>query len=315
MRRLCLALSSLLLLSCGDGSSSETGASTEPVGSGEIHEIQIRVGEFVFDARAAGPENGEPVLLLHGFPQTSWEWKHQLEALGLAGYRAVAPNQRGYSPGARPPNADDYALSLLVDDALGVADTLGWDRFHLVGHDWGATVAWTMGVVAPERLLTITPISIPHLDAFSDEIADPTSCQYEAAWYIELFVLPDAADVLLADDSEIIRSNFEGLSIEDVEMHLATVGNRDTLDAGLNWYRANFSQRGQRLTPTDLGPVTVDTMFIWSDQDIAVCREGAEATADYVTGPYRFEILEGVNHWVPENAADRVSALLLDHLA
>ena len=170
-----LALPALLLFAaCGDSATTGSGTSpAAPTGSGEIHEIQIEASGFVFDARVAGPEDGEPVLLLHGFPSTSWEWKDQLRALGEAGYRAVAPNQRGYSPGARPEAVEAYAISNLIVDVLNIADALGFDRFHLVGHDWGAGVAWGLGVAAPDRLLTLNPISVPHPDAFQAELADP----------------------------------------------------------------------------------------------------------------------------------------------
>jgi len=306
-----LALAALFLTAaCGDGS---TNGTASPGADGEIREIRIEVGDLVFDARVAGPENGTPVLLLHGFPSTSWEWKQQLETLGRAGYRAVAPNQRGYSPGARPEAVEDYGMAFLVGDVLNIADALGFERFHLVGHDWGAAVAWVVGVVAPGRVLTLTPISVPHPDAFARELADTRSCQYAASAYVDFFVQPDAEEAFLANDNALLRSLFEGVPDEDVAVHVATLGNREAIRAGLDWYRANLPGRSGFSAPA-LGPVTVPTMFIWSDQDAALCREGAVATADYVTGPYRFEIISGVNHWVPENAGPEVSALLLEHL-
>ncbi len=307
-----LALVPLLLVSaCGDGASSAS-APAEPVGSDEIHQIQIEVGDLVFDARVAGPENGEPVLLLHGFPSTSWEWKDQLRALGLAGYRAVAPNQRGYSPGARPTAVADYEITNLIFDVLNIADALRWERFHLVGHDWGAGVAWGVGVVAPDRLLTLNPISIPHPDAFAAELADPTSCQYDASGYFDLFSQPGFENTFVANDSAFLRSVYDGVSSEDVNVHVAEIGNLDAMRAALNWYRANVSREGG-LSPAAVGQIRVPTMFIWSDEDFAICREGAEATGDYVDARYRFEVIEGVSHWVPETAGAEVSALLLNH--
>nr|MCH9683850.1 alpha/beta hydrolase [Deltaproteobacteria bacterium] len=153
--------------STGDSSSSGTEGQIDP---GEIQEIQIEVGPFVFDARAAGPADGELVLLLHGFPQSSYEWRGQLSALGEAGYHAVAPDQRGYSPGARPPELMDYAVGELVGDVVGIADALGANAFHVVGHDWGAGVAWATAAVFPDRVMTLTALSIPHIDAFDAEL-------------------------------------------------------------------------------------------------------------------------------------------------
>lgn len=270
----------------------------------------IDVGELSFDARIAGPADGEPVLLLHGFPQTSREWSAQLAALGEAGYRAVAPDQRGYSPGARPTAADAYAGEHLVADVLGIADVLGFERFHLVGHDWGAAVAWFVGAEAPERIVTVNPISVPHPDAFSAELAREGSAQRQASFYFELFVSPDMEDTFLANDKQMLRGIYAGLPDDAVEEYVAFF-DRDALTGGLNWYRANVG--GDAFPST--GTITVPTMYIWSDQDQALAREPAEMTKDHVTGPYRFEVIEGVNHWVPELAADRVDELLLDHFA
>ncbi len=308
--RFLLALLPLLLLACGDGAS--TPAATAP--SGAIEEIEIRVGDLVFDARAAGPAAGEPVLLLHGFPSSSWQWADQLEALGRAGYRAVAPDQRGYSPGARPEGVQAYAIPNLIFDALGIADALGWARFHLVGHDWGAGVAWGVAAVAPQRLLTLNPISVPHPDAFAAELADPDSCQFEASAYFDFFVQPGFEDVLLADDASLLRGIFEGVDPADVDVHLRTLGTPDAMRAALNWYRANVS-RETGLGGGSVGLIDVPTLFIWSDQDAALCREGAERTADFIAGRYRFEVIEGVNHWVTEIAGTEVAQLLLEHFA
>ncbi len=301
------AASVLLSLLTACGSDDDT---TSPEGSAEIEEIQIESGDFVFDALAAGPESGEPVLLLHGFPSSNWQWREQLEALGLAGYRAVAPNQRGYSAGARPPAVADYAMPNLVFDVTGMADALGWERFHLVGHDWGAAVAWIVGVFAPDRLLTLNPISVPHPDGFNAERTKPGSCQYSASSYIDVFVMPGSEAIFLANDNIMFRSIFDGVPAAAVDRHIELLGNRDAMRAALNWYRASA---GPDLSMSTLGPIEVPTLFMWSDEDIAICRESAEATADYIDAPYRFEVFEGVNHWITEIEGERVADLLLDH--
>ena len=135
-----------------------------------LEHLEIPVGRFTFDARAAGPAEGDPVLLLHGFPESSHEWRAQLRALGGAGYRAIAPDQRGYSPRARPIGVDNYRAEHLVADVISMADAIGVDRFHLVGHDWGAAVAWHVAGRHPERLRTLTPVSVPHPKAFADAL-------------------------------------------------------------------------------------------------------------------------------------------------
>ncbi|MGH9182018.1 MAG: alpha/beta fold hydrolase, partial [Acidimicrobiales bacterium] len=148
----------------------------------DIGRIEISVpgdGELVFDALAAGPDDGPLVLLLHGFPQSSGEWRSQLAALAGQGYRAVAPDQRGYSPGARPDGVDAYRMPLLVGDVLAMADELGAGRFHLVGHDWGAAVAWYTAAAHPDRLLSLTAVSVPHPMAFAKALASPSGDQAE----------------------------------------------------------------------------------------------------------------------------------------
>ena len=280
--------------------------------AGEISMTQIAVGEFTFDARVAGPADGELALLLHGFPQSSYEWRRQLRALGAAGFRAVAPDQRGYSPAARPPTVEDYALPLLVQDVIGLADALGAERFHVAGHDWGAIVAWAVAIAAPERVITANPVSVPHPDAFAAVLSDPSSCQVEASSYFDVFVQPDSEDGFLADDHQQLRAIFAELDTDAVEEYIAVVGSKAALGAALNWYRANISKRNFQDGP--LGAVQVPTMFTWSDGDQALCIDGAVLTEQYAEGPYRFEVLEGVSHWIPDLAADSLSALLVDHM-
>lgn len=297
----------------GDAPAAAPAAPDDAPAAGEITETQIAAGGFTFDVRVAGPAGGEVVLLLHGFPQSSYEWRHQMRALAAAGFHAVAPNQRGYSPGARPPAVEDYALPLLVRDVVGLADALGAERFHVVGHDWGAAVAWAVATAVPHRVITANPVSVPHLDAFTAVLSDPESCQPAASSYFELFVQPDSEDGFLADDYEQLRGLYAELDADAAAEYIRVLGTKPALGAALNWYRANVGPA--RFGREPLGPVSVPTMFTWSDNDQALCIDGALLTADYVEGPYRFEVLEGVSHWVPEVAADALSALLVEHIS
>jgi pimeloyl-ACP methyl ester carboxylesterase len=293
---------------------SATSCAPEPLDLSGISERQIPLGELTFDVRTAGPEDGELVLLLHGFPQTSLAWRHQLKALGDAGYFAVAPNQRGYSPGARPSEVDDYRLPLLVDDVLGLADALGRDRFHLGGHDWGAVVAWAVAADAPGRVLSLTSFSIPHSDPFAAMAADPTSCQSSASAYVDDLIAEGSERNMLALGGAPLRYGaFGGLHPEAVDHYLEELGDEEALRAAVNWYRANATEEAL-FGGESIGPVAVDTLFIWSDGDPYICRDPVDATADYVTGAYRLEVLEGVDHWIPENAAETVSPWLLEHV-
>ena len=277
-----------------------------------ISTTQVAVGGFTFDVRMAGPDDGEVVILLHGFPQTSFEWRHQLRALGEAGFRAVAPDQRGYSSGARPPDVDDYALPLLVQDVIGLADAIGAERFHIVGHDWGAAVAWAVAVAARDRVITANPVSVPHPDAFAAVLNDPTSCQVAASAYFDLFVQPNSEDAFLANDHALLRGVYAGIDDEAIAEYVRVLGSKAALGAGLNWYRANIGNRTLQGPP--VGAVEVPTMFTWSDGDTALCIDGAVLTEQYVSGPYRFEVLEGVTHWIPDLAPDAMSSLLVEHV-
>lgn len=280
---------------------------------GEVMSVEIRTEQWSFRARVAGPEDGPPVLLLHGFPQTSRAWLAVMEVIAGVGRRAVAFDQRGYSPGARPDDPAAYAPELLVADVLEVADALGWDRFDLVGHDFGGSIAWMVAGHHPDRVRTVSVASTPHPAAFRASYRSGGGDQHRRSGYMRTFREsprgePEAA--LLADNSALLRAAYAGLPPEVVDGYVADLSEPGALVAAVDWYRA-MSGASSAATP----PSAVPTLYVWSDQDPALGRDAAEATAELVTAPYRFEVLEGVNHWIPELAADRFSRLLLEHLA
>jgi pimeloyl-ACP methyl ester carboxylesterase len=274
--------------------------------------VDIPVGRMTFRARVAGPDDGRLVLLLHGFPQSSYEWRSQLAALAGAGYRAVAPDQRGYSPGARPEGVEHYATAHLVADVIAIADWLGAHQVDLVGHDWGGAVAWLLAARYPERLRSLTVVSTPHPAALYSAIADGKGDQQQRSQYMEVFRQEGTAeDLLLANDAFGLRQLYEasGLPADAGDEYVRLLAEPGAMTAALNWYRA--------MSPAEasgLPLVTTPTLYVWSDADIALGREAAEATAQYVEGPYRFEVLHDVSHWVPEAAPDQLNALLLEHL-
>lgn len=272
------------------------------------HNLELEVGPHTFSARSAGPADGDLVLLLHGFPQSSWEWHRQIDALAAAGYRAVAPEQRGYSAGARPESIADYTIDALVGDVIGMADALNAGRFHLVGHDWGAIVAWHVAAAHPDRLDSLTTVSVPHPAAWAKAFADPASDQNERSAYIPEMQRVGSEDNMGPD---FLRAAFDatGLAGYDTEPHVAVLGSPPAIRAALNWYRA------YDFTAMTMPDITVPTLFVWSPEDIAIAREGAELTGDHITAPYRFEVIDDIGHWIPELAAERFSAMLLEHLA
>lgn len=275
----------------------------------DVSTQQLPVGDLVFDAVVTGPADGRLVVLLHGFPQTSWSWRRVWPALVAAGCRVVAPDQRGYSAGARPDGVEHYRMPALVGDVVGVLDALGGDRADVVGHDWGAAVAWQLAGRHPDRVRTLTAVSVPHPLAFVEALRTDDD-QRRRSRYMRDFATPGSEHELLRDDAARLRAVFADVPEVDVDHVVARLGNPAVLRRCLDWYAAQTLEDA-----TGLGPVTAPTLHVWSDQDWALGEAGARATEKHVQGPYRFEALHGVTHWVPEQAADRLAALVLEHLA
>jgi pimeloyl-ACP methyl ester carboxylesterase len=265
-----------------------------------------RRGELVFDVTDAGPADGEVVVLLHGFPQNRHSWTAVTPHLTAAGYRVLAPDQRGYSPGARPRGRRAYVAAELVEDVIALIDAAGADKVHLVGHDWGAFVAWALASARPERLHSLTAISVPHPAAMA--WAMPRG-QALKSWYMAAFQLPVLPEVIVPTDRGLKLMGGAGLPVEQMRRYVAPLG-RDGLTAALNWYRAMPFSRDKRFGHR----ITVPTLYVWSDGDVALGRAGAEATERYVRGPYRFEVLPGLSHWIPDEAPDRLAELVLEQV-
>jgi len=275
---------------------------------------QFRRGELVFDVIDSGPADGPVVVLLHGFPEQNTMWQSITSRLAAQGYRCLAPRQRGYSPGARPTRRRDYHISELAEDVRALIDASGVQRVHLVGHDWGATVAWRVAQQFPGRLLTVTSLSVPHPGAFMKALV--TSRQGLASWYMYFFQLPRIPEWYMMRGrgtftlSGLVKSR-AGHAPALAESEAKAMAEPGALTAALNWYRAIPLS-----DPREAGKkVTVPTMFIWSDGDIALLEKGARACGDYVLGDYRFEVLEGVSHWILDEQPDTVADLLLDWFA
>jgi pimeloyl-ACP methyl ester carboxylesterase len=280
-------------------------ADTAVVGQPRISRIRIRTAAGTFDAVAAGPRHGRPVMLLHGFPEFGIEWEHQLRGLAAAGYRAVAPDQRGYSPGVRPVGIDRYRLDHAVTDVRAMADSLGWRRFDLVGHDWGAAVGWIAAARYAHRVRSLTAVSVPHLGAFAEALReDPV--QRDASKYMDNFRQPSPIpeNMILAAGPPTLP----GVPPEKCAEYFRRLSEPGALTAALNWYRANDFEGYPE-------PVTVPTLFIASTLDPFVAPSGVHATHRWVTGRYRLVNLDGIGHNIPEQAAETTTTLLLTHLA
>jgi pimeloyl-ACP methyl ester carboxylesterase len=268
----------------------------------------------VFDVSVSGPDSGPLVLMLHGFGVSRFFWNAQVVALAAAGYFAVAPNQRGYSVDARPDPADHsmYRVDRLIGDAFDIVTSLGHGdrRFHLVGHDWGASLAWQIVDEHPERLASLTSLSRPHPLAFARALALPDGEQARRSQHHSRFLEPNAGPDILAGNANWLRTRLtaNGVPAAAIEAHLSVLGNPPAMEAALAWYRA----RGVRHAP--VGPTMVPTLYLWGDRDDTVGRVAAEGTGEFIAAPYQFEVLPGVGHYAADQVPERVNELLLAHL-
>lgn len=272
---------------------------------------QVETGNgLTFDVAEQGDPNGRTLLLLHGFPQTHRCYDALAQRLAPHGLRLLAPDQRGYSPGARPVEIEAYAVSELAADAVRILDAFEVEQADVVGHDWGAVVGWALAAVRPERVRTLTAVSVPHPRAMAAALADESSGQRERSAYIQLFRQPGKAeDVLLEDDAARLRAVFEPLPQSAAEPHVRALSDPARLTAALNWYRAMRPEQSAALPQ-----VSVPTTYVWSTGDIAIGRAAAEHCAAHVTGPYRFVELDGISHWIPDQAPDALAAAVLERL-
>ena len=276
---------------------------------------EIEANGMVFRAMFTGAEgpSGEPAILLHGFPETSIMWVSLMERLGDEGYRCCAPDQRGYSPGARPGGIADYEYRKLVSDVMALADALGYARFHLIGHDWGSAIGWVILHLHPDRVRSWTAMSVPHMDAFASAIADDPD-QRERSRYMGFFMLPEKPEQsLAADDFAVLRSLWSSIPKEQVDEYVSVFSQPGALTAALNWYRANAVLLEKRRGGPKFGTVQHPTLLIWGNHDIAVGRASIERTAQYMKGTYRLAELNA-GHWLVQEEPERVHDEILRHI-
>jgi pimeloyl-ACP methyl ester carboxylesterase len=272
--------------------------------------LMSHVGDLTFSGLAEGAAGGEPVILLHGFPETSRALSAQVAALAAAGYRVLAPDLRGFAAGARPTDVAAYRLAEVTADVLGLAATVGAASFHLVGHDLGGIIAWAVATRHPAAVRTLTVASTPHLAALGSATLEDEEQRRRSPF--ALFRQPEGAAerFLLADGAVALRAAYRGLPPATIDYYVDFFSQPGVLAATLSHFRAiDFEEWAM------LPPVALPTLFVWSPADPYLAAATALATADHVTGPYRGVALEGVGHWIPELAPDEFSRLILEHLA
>lgn len=281
--------------------------------------MQYSTEGLTFDVATGGPEDGLPVVLLHGFPQDSTSWDAVAPLLHEAGCRTYAPDQRGYSAGARPRRVADYAVSHLVGDVVALLDAVGIEKVHLVGHDWGAGVAWAMAAAVPDRVATLTVLSTPHPAALA--WAFTHTRQFFTSWYMGSFSIPKLPERLMSSRYREIFTG-SGMSPADADRYARRFATPDSLRGPVNWYRAGglFQEAVRRLratithgTPRVVPSIAVPTTYVWGTHDVALGRVAAERTVQHVTGPYAFVELDA-SHWLPEERPTEVATAILDRI-
>ncbi len=266
----------------------------------------VALGEFTFAVQDEGA--GPAVVLLHGFPDSHDLWRNQVPALIDAGFRVIAPDLRGFGESSRPAGVESYGILDIVGDVLGILDAQGVQRAHVVGHDWGAALAWAIAAFVPDRVDHLAALSVGHPSAFRD-VGD---VQRQKSWYMLLFQFEDIAEQWLsADDFANMRS---WSSHPDIDKVVADLSRPGALTAALNWYRANVHPRTWIEPPLVFPQVQAPTMGVWSSGDFALDQAGMTGSQRYVDGSWRYERIDGAGHWMQLEAPDQVSALLVDFL-
>jgi pimeloyl-ACP methyl ester carboxylesterase len=283
---------------------------------------------LVFDVRDEGPADGDVVVLLHGFPQDASAWDAVVPHLHAAGLRTLAPDQRGYSPGARPAGREAYRLQEMVSDTLVLLDAAGAERAHLVGHDWGGGVVWAATARHPERFTSAVVVSTPHPAAIG--YATTHSTQALRSWYMALFQLPVVPELVVPPGlGYALRAS--GLPADRAEHYMARMREPGAFSAALGWYRA-LGRGFARALPRVLDPRALlsrtpaapppgghaqwegPTTYIWGRHDVALGRAAAERTGRFVRGDYRF-IEVDAGHWLPETHPTEVADAILERAA
>lgn len=268
-----------------------------------------------------GPENGTPVILLHGFPEFHYGWRKQIPALVEAGFRVIVPDQRGYNLSDKPKGISAYDVDILAKDIVGLFDHFGIQKAKLVGHDWGAVVAWTVAVNHPERLEKLAILNVPHPDVMTDFVLN-NSAQRKKSWYVYFFQIPLFVEWMLS------KNDFENLtrmlthsgrkstfSEADVMEYKKAWSQKGTLTAMLNWYRAAM-RRGLRSAFSKKSAarrVHVPTMMLWGKHDVALSAEMAQPSIDLCDeGDLTF--FDKSTHWVQHDAAEEVNQKLIEFM-
>ncbi|GIP43474.1 haloalkane dehalogenase [Paenibacillus sp. J45TS6] len=276
-----------------------------------VTKTTLKMNGMEYLCRTAGLEqNGELIIFLHGFPESSIIWEETMSKLASLGYRCLAPDQRGYSDGARPNGIENYSLKKLSADAIGFADVMGCSgKFHLVGHDLGAAVGWNVVTLYPQRIQTWTALSVPHWAAYKWALEnDPVQKQKGA--YVNKFMEPNVPESLIAaNDYAVLRHLWEGFDQKTQEDYMRIFSQPEARTAVINWYRGIMQVQEQ----IPYGDIETPTAFIWGNEDLALARAGVEKSHTYMKGYYDFHELNA-GHWLTQFNEPEVSEIIIKHI-
>jgi pimeloyl-ACP methyl ester carboxylesterase len=254
--------------------------------------------------------SGPPVVLLHGFPDSSYLWRNQIPALVGAGYRAIAPDLRGFGASDKPEAVEAYALPLLLSDVTSILDKLGADRARVIAHDWGAALGWLLAGMYPDRVERFAALSVGHMNSFAAAGIE----QREKSWYMLLFQFRGIAEEALCRNEWRLFRDWARDHAE-AEQWISSLSRPGALTAGLNWYRANVAPAMLFADPTPFPSVAVPTLGVWSSGDAYLTEEQMARSKEHVTGTWRYERVEGASHWLQLDRPERLNQILIDFLA
>jgi len=269
------------------------------------HYIEVNGLHF----RVVEDGSGPPVVLLHGFPDSSYLWRKQIPVLVGAGYRAIAPDLRGFGESDKPEAVEAYTLPLLLGDVTGMLDKLDVDRACVIAHDWGAALGWLLAGMYPDRVERFVALSVGHMNSFAAAGIE----QREKSWYMLLFQFRGIAEeVLRRNDWRLFRDWTRDHA--EAEHWITNLSRPGALTAGLNWYRANVAPELLLAEPVPFPSVSVPTMGVWSSGDAYLIEEQMVRSKEHVTGAWRYERMEGASHWLQLDQPERLNQILIHFL-
>ena len=275
--------------------------------------IEITVENLTFDCRIAGNESDDLVIFLHGFPETSFMWKRLISDISRLGFYCIAPNLRGYSSKACPSGKRNYTLDKLVKDVMEIANSVNREKFHLVGHDWGAGIGWKVAHDYPNSLLSWTGLSVPHLQAFGEAIAKDKE-QKRMSRYIKSFQWPYLPERMIKkNDFALFKKLWKYSSADEIEDYLSVFRDKKKLTASLNYYRTNYRFLKNTAKRQILGEIHVPTLFIWGEKDMAIGSFAVENGHKFMKSDYVFLKLDA-GHWLVQTKYKEVKSALGEHL-